>query len=308
MSAGLDANARRFSGFADLYDRVRPSPPGALADLVLAYAGTARASLLVDLGSGTGLSTRWAATWADAVVGVEPSDDMRARAVAQSSAARESGAPDNVSFRAGWAHDTGLADGCAEVVTAVQALHWMDPEPTFAEVARILRPGGVFVALDCDWPPKVGSRRAEEAWDRCRAIVKVFEDRAAGGAAGDDLRQPIGEATDLALPVHFGRDAQKDRTMPAGVRAWSKDEHLARMAASGAFGWCTELAAHSLERGDHARFVDLFRSQGHLQQLLAAGLDEDTLGVTAFVAAVSESLGDSSRPFLFTYRVRLAVK
>ena len=36
---------------------------------------------------------------------------------------------------------------------AVQALHWMEPAPTFGEVARLLRPGGVFAALDCDWPP-----------------------------------------------------------------------------------------------------------------------------------------------------------
>src|SRR5204862_107174 len=48
-----------------------------------------------------------------------------------------------------------LPDGCADVVTCSQSLHWMDPEPTFAEVARILRSGGVFAAYDCDWPPTV---------------------------------------------------------------------------------------------------------------------------------------------------------
>ena len=33
----LDANARRFSGFADLYDAVRPTPPRLLADVIIRY-------------------------------------------------------------------------------------------------------------------------------------------------------------------------------------------------------------------------------------------------------------------------------
>src|SRR5262245_33160873 len=141
-SPDLAANAERFSGFADLYDRARPTPPTALADAVKAYQGGATPRLVVDVGSGTGLSTRWCATWADRVIGVEPSDDMRRVA--------EATADPRVSYRAGWSHATGLDGGIADVVLAAQALHWMDPEPTFAEVARILRPGGVFVAVDCD--------------------------------------------------------------------------------------------------------------------------------------------------------------
>ena len=73
----LAANATRFSGFADLYDDARPTPPLALAALLASYAGVERPALVVDLGSGTGLSTRWCAPWADRVIGVEPSDDMR---------------------------------------------------------------------------------------------------------------------------------------------------------------------------------------------------------------------------------------
>ena len=57
----LAQNAERFSGFADLYDRVRPTPPTLLADIVCTYAGTRRPDV-VDLGSGSGLSTRWIAT------------------------------------------------------------------------------------------------------------------------------------------------------------------------------------------------------------------------------------------------------
>ena len=139
----LDANAQRFSGFADLYDAVRPVPPMTLADVLTTYAG-GKADVVVDLGSGTGLSTRWAASWAGEAIGVEPSADMRARAAAFAG-------PAHVQYVPGWSNATELPDGCADVVLAVQALHWMDPVSTFTEVARLLRPGGVFAALDCDW-------------------------------------------------------------------------------------------------------------------------------------------------------------
>src|SRR4029077_538929 len=73
------SNAERFSGFADLYDRVRPTPPDVLAEILCAYAGADRPEV-VDLGSGTGLSSRWAAPWSASVIGVEPSEDMRRKA------------------------------------------------------------------------------------------------------------------------------------------------------------------------------------------------------------------------------------
>src|SRR5215218_257245 len=101
-------------------------PPAELGDLLQLYAG-GRPRRVVDLGSGTGLSTRWAARWADEVVGVEPSDDMRAAAEAR--------AIRNAAYVKGWSHATGLADASADIVVAVQALHWMEPDPTFREVA-----------------------------------------------------------------------------------------------------------------------------------------------------------------------------
>jgi SAM-dependent methyltransferase len=162
----LRANAARFTGFADLYDRARPSPPVELAPLLTSYAGVEIPDLVVDLGSGTGLSTRWCATWARRVIGVEPSADMRA-------AAARTPSP-GVEYRDGYSQATGLPDGCADLVVAVQALHWMEPTETFAEVARILRPGGGFAALDCDWPPSVGDARAESAWERAPGPLRTW--------------------------------------------------------------------------------------------------------------------------------------
>ena len=125
-------------GFAARYDRYRPAPPRALLDVLCRYARVERPALVVDLGCGTGLSTRAWSGRAERVVGVEPNPAMLAAAEP---------AP-GVEYREAYAHETGLEDACAAVVTCSQSFHWMEPEPTLAEVGRVLRPGGVFAGSD----------------------------------------------------------------------------------------------------------------------------------------------------------------
>ena len=288
----------RFSGFADLYDEVRPVPPRELGDVLSSYCA-GRPNLVVDLGSGTGLSSRWASEWAAEVVGIEPSEDMRSVA--------ETTSHKRVQFRQGWSHDTSIPTGCADVVIAVQALHWMDPTPTFSEVARLLRPGGVFVAIDCDWPPVVGDAQAEHAWDTCRRQIRVFETRLANGVADQELRAPV-HADDRDAANYSGVDAHRCRVLPEGVRSWSKSEHLDRMVASGMFEWCREMALAATDEGDARRFISLLKSQGDYQTLKRHGLDDAALGVEAFATFIESRLGDERRPWFFIYRARLGFK
>jgi len=305
-----DANLDRFSGFAELYDAVRPSPPPALGALLSAYAGT-RSAEVVDLGSGTGLSSRWAAGWAGSVTGIEPNDDMRAIA--------ESRIGLGLVFRKGTASATGLDAASADVVIAVQALHWMEPEPTFTEVARVLRPGGVFAAVDADWPPVAGSARAERAWVALDRRIALLEQRQ---VAGEDLHAPLGADPDTlgTLDVWAGEGAvERGR----GVRSWGKEGHLGRMASSGRFAFTREVLLHApiadgpsatpgggaQTHRDAQRFVALMRSQGSYQQLRRAGVDDDELGMPQFEDAVR--VGFSERPVPFplsiSWRVRLGV-
>jgi ubiquinone/menaquinone biosynthesis C-methylase UbiE len=151
--------------FPSRYDAHRPSPPAALLDLLCLAAQIERPSLVVDLGSGTGLSTRAWADRADEAVGVEASAEMRARAEEVTEA-------ENVRFVHAFADATGLPDESADIVTCSQSFHWMDPETTLTEVARILRPGGVFAAYDYDWPPVVH-------WELERAFEKLQSELAA---------------------------------------------------------------------------------------------------------------------------------
>jgi SAM-dependent methyltransferase len=131
------------AGFADRYDRFRPRPPRAVLDLLCRYGP--EPTLVVDLGCGTGLSTRAWSGVARQAIGIEPNPAMLA--------ATED-AP-GVDYRNAYAQATGLDDGVADIVTCSQSFHWMEAEPTLAEATRILRPGGVFAAYDYDLPPAV---------------------------------------------------------------------------------------------------------------------------------------------------------
>lgn len=289
----------RFSGFADLYDANRPSPPARLGPLLASYASAPRPAV-VDLGSGTGLSSRWAATWAGSVTGIEPNDDMRS--AAESRSAR------GVRYLAGLAERTGLPDDAADVVLAVQAMHWMEPDRTLAEVARLLRPGGVFAVVDADWPPVAGLAAAESAWAAMHRRIRALEARAARGETGDALRRPVAP-DDAALADEDLADPHRNRAMPGGVRSWSKGEHLDRLRASGHFAFVREVVFDEPADGGADRFVALMRSQGSYQGLRRLGLTDTDLGADDFERDVQAAFAGSAAfaGLSFSWRARLGV-
>jgi ubiquinone/menaquinone biosynthesis C-methylase UbiE len=142
----IDQSGYRREGFAAHYDAHRPRPPEILLEALVDYAGGSRLARVVDLGSGTGLSTRAWAGRADEVVGVEANPAMLAVATART-------AETNVRYVEAFADRTGLPAESADLVTCSQSFHWMERKPTLAEAARLLRPGGVFAAYDYDIPP-----------------------------------------------------------------------------------------------------------------------------------------------------------
>jgi SAM-dependent methyltransferase len=258
----------RGSGYTDpdfpgTYDAHRPSPPDVLLDVLCRWAQVERPRLVVDLGSGTGLSTRAWAERADEVIGVEASEEMRARSEASTSAP-------NVRFVHAFAQQTGLPDGAVDIVTCSQSLHWMEPEPTFAEAARILRPGGVFAAYDYDWPPVVH-------WE----VEQAFE----------ELLRRVGER-------------RRDR----GHRTFPKQGHLQRMEASGRFRYLREVVLHSRDGGNAKRIVGMALSLGPLAVLLESGVSEEEVGLARLRQVANRALGDGHVSWLMCYRVRLGVE
>ena len=265
----LEANAARFDGLSEVYEASRPSPPAVLVDVLCRYAGVSRPELVVDLGSGTGLATRLWIGRAGTVIGIEPNEGMRYRAEA-AVVAIPGGA--DVIFRNGYADETGLRDGCADIVMCSQCLHWMEPQPTFAEVSRILREDGVFAAVDADMTPSFGGA-AEEAFLSLRRRARALE--------------------------------EKLRLTP--VRRWDKEGHLGRMAASGYFRFTRQLAMHHVEPGSGQRLLDLAFSLGGVATLLSHGVPEADFGLDVLRREV-EAMGDAEVPFHWSYAVRIGVK
>lgn len=129
---------RRFTSRAANYERCRPDYPAEAVDWLVSRCQLTATSLVVDTGSGTGISTRQIASRGVRVIGIEPNDAMRTRAAAMEQPA---GCAELV-YLPGRAEATGLDAGVADLVLSAQAFHWFVPDTALAEFHRILRPHG----------------------------------------------------------------------------------------------------------------------------------------------------------------------
>ncbi|MEU6074995.1 class I SAM-dependent methyltransferase [Micromonospora sp. NPDC047074] len=129
-------HALSFGAVASDYDRFRPRYPEPAVRWAL--DGLGAPVHVVELGAGTGILTRGLLALGHEVVPVEPDPGMRAQLDA---------ATPGVSALAGSAESVPLPDGAADAVLAGQAYHWFDTERAHAEIARLLRPGGVLAPI-----------------------------------------------------------------------------------------------------------------------------------------------------------------
>ncbi|MCL2323078.1 MAG: class I SAM-dependent methyltransferase [Oscillospiraceae bacterium] len=142
-----EKNIERFSGFPDLYNNSRPTPPEIIKKIILLYFKN-KPEVVVDIGSGTGLSTLIWSEIAQNIIGIEPNDEMRATAEKNSKS-------DNIVYYKGVSNQTNLPSDYADIITISQAFHWMDIDSTLFEVYRVLKNDGVLAIFDCDWPPSI---------------------------------------------------------------------------------------------------------------------------------------------------------
>jgi ubiquinone/menaquinone biosynthesis C-methylase UbiE len=136
-----------FTGLAGDYTKFRPGYAPAVADAVVRYVGKDISSIdAADIGAGTGIWTRaFAERGLRSVAAVEPNDDMRGEGIVSSIGT-------GITWSKGTAEATGLPAHSFDLVSMASSFHWADFNRACDEFQRILRPGGLFVAL---WNPRM---------------------------------------------------------------------------------------------------------------------------------------------------------
>jgi len=138
--------AESFGAEAERYDRARPRYPGALIDkIVVASPGRH----VLDVGCGTGISSRQFQAAGAVVLGVDPDAQMAAFA-------RRRGLEAEVARFEDW----DPAGRTFDAVVAGMAWHWVDPLAGAAKAARVLRPGGRLAVFWYVFQPPPGLGQA----------------------------------------------------------------------------------------------------------------------------------------------------
>ncbi len=123
-----------FAAVSADYVRIRPTYPQALFEWL---AGQCRShDLAWDCGTGSGQAAIGVARWFDHVLATDASAAQIAQAI---------GHP-KIEYRVAPAESCGLDNQSADLVVIAQALHWIDPDRFYAEVIRVLKPGGLIAA------------------------------------------------------------------------------------------------------------------------------------------------------------------
>jgi SAM-dependent methyltransferase len=179
--AGAEADRmRRASSFgtaAAQYALHRPGYPEAAIRWCLAPVGDAQPVRVVDLGAGTGILTGALAGLGADVVAVEPDQSMLAELRRQLP---------GVPALEGSAEALPLPDDSVDAALCGQAMHWFDMDRALPEIARVLRPGGVFAGLwnvdddRVDWVAELAAMsKSGSTLSRWRAIPEADAEHAA---------------------------------------------------------------------------------------------------------------------------------
>ncbi len=137
----MASSTERFSDRVENYILYRPGYSQEVVELLAREASLHAGSVVVDLGSGTGIFSQLLLPLQVTVHAVEPNKEMR------EAAERLLGGNGRFQSHGGKAEHTGLPDHCADLITAAQAFHWFDRAAARQEFDRLLKPGAVAALI-----------------------------------------------------------------------------------------------------------------------------------------------------------------
>lgn len=187
-------------GGAD-YERFRPGFPPQVVPLIAkhlrlgpqALTGPANAPLLgdaLDLGAGSGKLTEVLAPHTATLTAVDPSASMLH--------ALEAKALPGVRTHRGTAEEIPCADASVDLVTVAQAFHWFDRDRAAAEIARVLRPGGLLALLWNGPAPQSPWDAEAHAWFHRGRLAQDTPQWGSPAEQAREVRDHVGELPGFA--------------------------------------------------------------------------------------------------------------
>ena len=132
--------SKLFADKSDLYASSRPMYPKELYDFIASLVGSHKEAW--DCATGNGQAAVGLAEYFSHVEATDISEEQISNAFHSS----------KINYSVQPAESTSFRDNQFDLVNVAQALHWFDYTKFWDEVARVLKPDGVFVAFSYAWP------------------------------------------------------------------------------------------------------------------------------------------------------------
>lgn len=141
---------RSFGKVNEIYSCYRPIYPQQLFDTILMSVKGPYLDA-VDLGAGTGISTRWLSTVFQRVTAIEPDKNMT----------KAGEFPQNVEILNSSGETAKLKANTYQLVTSGNAFYWMDAKSVLNNISEWLEPDGTLAVFRYDFP-KIHNREIDD--------------------------------------------------------------------------------------------------------------------------------------------------
>lgn len=199
MLGGDKMNTENFTGKAEAYAKGRPGYPKAAIEAIFSLAPSG--TVFADIGAGTGKFTVKLAEHGYSVFAVEPNADMR-RQLAITLAPFQ-----NVKIMDGISEATTLPDHSVDIITVAHALHWFNLKAFRSECRRVVRPGGLVIAVYNHEPGREMTDSYKQTVDEFFTNPTTWEFPNRMEYTRDNWLAYIASQDDSPLPTDPGYDA-----------------------------------------------------------------------------------------------------
>ncbi|PIK62482.1 putative methyltransferase [Apostichopus japonicus] len=138
MTSGAGPRLFEAASHAKLYSKFRPTYPKSVIQKILSFLlekHSAPLELAVDIGCGSGQSSRSLTPHFKQVVGLDVSQ-------VQISQAQSKSVEENLTYRQGSAEEIPFSDHSIDLITCAQSLHWFNADKFYKEASRTLKHQG----------------------------------------------------------------------------------------------------------------------------------------------------------------------